>query len=212
MIDYVTLLLFNMISALVVLAFFLWSGLARPGREHWAPVFGICGLVATVAGFAITFTWPIPAPYSEVYGEMSVLLGALFLGAAWTLVRGGSLLPLGIYAFFAGAAGVVAGIRIIQLSLTQTPILAGIGFILTGLGGVGAGITLWRPDRRKLRTIGGVLMLVAAGIWIAVGYTGYWHHMKVKKSSDAATFRTETSASRPVPAAGKQAKDIYLIG
>ena len=55
-----------------------------------APVFGICGLVATIAGFAMTFTSPIPKPFSMAYGEMSVLLGVLFLGAAWRWRAGGA--------------------------------------------------------------------------------------------------------------------------
>ena len=121
MIDYVPLLLINMVSALVVLAFFLWWGLGREDTRHWAPAFGISGLVATVAGFAMTFTWPIPAPFSTAYGEMSVLLGVLFLGATWAIACGWNLLPLGIYAFFAGLAAIVIGVRFIHLSLTPMP-------------------------------------------------------------------------------------------
>ena len=136
MIDYVPLLLINMVSALVVLAFFLWWGLGREDTRHWAPAFGIPGLVATVAGFAMTFTWPIPEPFSMAYGEMSVLLGVLFLGATWAIARGWNLLPLGIYAFFAGWAAIVIGVRFIHLSLTPMPLVPGAGFILTGLGGV----------------------------------------------------------------------------
>lgn len=78
MIDYVTLLLANMSAALVVLAAFLWRGLDRPDTRYWAPAFGMPGLVATIAGFAMTFTHPIPLPYSMAYGEMSVLFGVLF--------------------------------------------------------------------------------------------------------------------------------------
>jgi hypothetical protein len=54
MIDCVTLLLINMVSALVALAFFLWWGLGREDTRHWAPAFGISGLVATGAGFLLT--------------------------------------------------------------------------------------------------------------------------------------------------------------
>ncbi len=164
--------------------------------------------MATVAGLAMTFTWPIPAPFSEIYGEMSVLLGVLFLGAAWALARGWSLLPLAIYAFFAGTASVVTGIAIIQLSLIPAPALAGAGFILTGLGGLSAGAVLWKPDHKGLRAGGAVLMLVAAAIWIVTAYTGYWYHMKAKRPPDAATSRTEAPASQPAPPDGKQATDI----
>ena len=146
----------------------------------------ICGLVATIAGFAMTFTSPIPKPFSMAYGEMSVLLGVLFLGAAWALTRGWSLLPLGIYAFFAGAAAILLGVRFIALSLTPTPLLPGAGFILTGLGGVGAGAVLWRHDIKALRLAGVLVLLAAAAIWAFTAGMGYWTHMKVERPSQTA--------------------------
>ena len=94
MIDYVSLLLLNMVAGLTVLGLFLWFGLGRENNRAWAPAFGIAGLVAIVGGFVMTFTWPVPAPYNEIYGEMSVLLGVLFLGAAWSLACGWRLQAL----------------------------------------------------------------------------------------------------------------------
>ena len=178
MIDYVTLLLINMTAALVVLASFLWRGLNRPDNRSWAPAFGISGLVATIAGFAMAFTWPIPAPFSMAYGEMSVLLGVLFLGAAWALAAGWRLLPLGYYAFLPGLAAILLGIRIIHLSLTPAPIMPGLGFILTGLSGAGAVAVLRWPDVRGLRIIGILVVLAAAGIWVLTTFSAYWLHMK----------------------------------
>jgi len=188
MIDYVTLLLVNMVGALVVLAFFLWWGLGRAETGHWAPAFGICGLVATIAGFAMTFTSPIPKPFAMAYGEMSVLLGVLFLGAAWALARGWSLLPLGIYAFFAGGAAILLGVRFLDLSLTPMPLLPGMGFILTGLGGVGAGLVLWKHDAKAWRLAGALVMLAAAAVWALTTGMAYWTHLKV-------TPPTQTAAS-----------------
>jgi putative membrane protein len=178
MIDYVTLLLTNMSAGLVVLACFLWWGLDRPDNRNWAPAFGISGLVATVAGFAMTFTWPIPKPYGMAYGEMSVLFGVLFLGAAWALAAGWRLLPLGYYAFLPGSAAILLGVRIIHLSLTLSPILSGLGFILTGLGGVGAAVVLRRPDARGLRLIGALVVFAAGCIWVLTCFSAYWLHMK----------------------------------
>ncbi len=193
MIDYVTLLLANMVSALVVLAFFLWWGLGRADTRHWAPAFGIPGLVATVAGLAMTFTEPIPKPFSMAYGEMSVLLGVLFFGAAWALARGWSPLPLGIYAFFAGGAAILIGIRFLDLSLTPIPLLPGAGFILTGLGGVCAPVVLWKQNAKALRVAGILVLLAAAAIWAATAGMGYWAHLKVKPSSPTATSWVQPS-------------------
>ena len=187
MIDYLPLLLVNMVCALVVLAGFLWWGLGREDAGRWAPVFGICGLVATVGGLAMSLTWPIPKPFAEIYGETSVLLGVLFLGAAWALARGWSLLPLGIYAFFAGGTAMVIGVRIIHLGLTPVPVVPGAGFILTGLGGVGAGLVLWKQEAKALRLAGVLVMLAAAAIWGFTAVMAYWTHMKVERPTPTAT-------------------------
>jgi putative membrane protein len=206
MIDYVGLLLVNMVAALVILAFFLWWGLSREHAGDWAPAFGICGLVATVAGFAMSFTWPIPKPFAEIYGEASVLLGVLFLGAAWALTRGWSLLPLSIYAFVAGGAAVVIGVRIIHLGLTPAPLVPGAGFILTGLGGVFAGLVLWKHESKALRLAGVLVMVAAAAIWAFTAVTAHWAHMKVEPPTPAATSwlppspsHTEARISRTNP-------------
>lgn len=178
-IDYVTLMLMNMTAGLAVLACFLWRDAALADkRPRWAPVFAATGLVGTVCGFAMTFSWPIPHPYNIAYGEMSVLLGVLFLGAAWANAKGWDLLPLGVYALFAGAAAVLIGIRFIGLGLTQKPLLSGAGFILTGLGGVFALPALVFVKQAWLRRLGSLLMLAAAAIWAMTGCMAYWMHLK----------------------------------
>ena len=177
-IDYVTLMLINMAGGLATLALFLWKDPEGEDRKMWAPAFGISGLVAVVCGFAMVFTWPLPKPYNIPFGEMSVFLGILFLGASWAVAKGWNLLPLGIYSFFAGIAAVLLGIRIIDLSLTQSPALAGAGFILTGLSGVLAGLVLRLHNKIKwLRIIGATVLLIAAAIWALIGYMAYWMHM-----------------------------------
>ncbi len=179
MIDYVTLLLINMAAVLAVLAGFLWWGLTSPNRTNWAPAFGIGGLVATAGGLAMSLTHPIPAPFSEIYGEPSVLLGVLFLGAAWALARGWNLLPLAIYAFFSGMAAIVIGVRMIHLALVPNAIMPGIGFILTGLTGALSGVVLYRPQAKPLRLIGSLALLATAAIWTVSGYYALWLHMSM---------------------------------
>jgi putative membrane protein len=176
-IDYVALMLINMVAGLVTLAWFLWSDLGKTNNQRWAPAFAISGLVAAVCGFAMAFSWPLPRPYNVAYGESSVLLGVLFLAAAWCLAKGWDLSPIGIYAFFAGWVAVVIGIRIIQLGLTQEPRLSGTGFILTGLGGVLAGVILSHRQNRVLRRLGAAVLTVAALIWALTGYMAYWGHL-----------------------------------
>lgn len=178
-IDYVTLMLVNMVGGLLVLAFFLWRDVSFEPEmnQHWAPAFAVPGLIAAVCGFAMTFTWPIPSPYNIAFGETSAMFGLLLLGASWALAKGWKLLPLSIYAFVAGLTAVVLGIRISDLGLTSNPALSALGFVLTGSGGVFAGLVLRFKYNSVLRRIGSIVLLSAAAIWLYTGVTGYWAHL-----------------------------------
>jgi putative membrane protein len=181
MIDYVTLMLINMATGFTLLGFFVWRGLDTEDRINWAPAFAITGLVAAVCGFVMTFTSPLPKPYSMVYGEMSVLLGVLFLGAAWALARGWELMPLAVYGFFAGAAAILLGIRIIELHLTLTPILSGVGFILSGAAGMFSPVVVWQSEQKGLRVIAAMALFATSAIWAYTGCLTYWAHMIASK-------------------------------
>ena len=135
MIDYVSLMLLNMAAALVLIGVFVLTAIGRADNKGWAVPFAAAGFVAVVTGFVMTFTWPLPSPYNIAYGEMTVLLGVLLLGAGVAIAKGWDLFPLCYYALFAGLAAILIGIRFIDLGLTRTPLLSGVGFILTGLCG-----------------------------------------------------------------------------
>jgi putative membrane protein len=179
-IDYVSLMLINMAGGLVILASFIWKDIDREYNRFWSPAFALPGMIAVTCGFAMIFSWPLPNPYNIAYGETSVLLGFLFLAAALSIAKGWQLYPLGIYAFFAGLAGVIVGIRIINLGLTLTPIISGIGFILTGSGGIFAEIVILNHDKKWLRIIGALVLIAAAIIWALTAYYEYWAHLQIK--------------------------------
>jgi putative membrane protein len=180
MIDYVTLMLINMTAGFFLLGCFVWRGLDTQDRPDWAPAFAITGLVATICGFVMTFTWP-PKPYSMAYGEMSVLLGVLFLGAALALAKGWELMPLAIFGFFAGAAAMLLGVRIIDLKLTTIPLLSGIGFVLSGAAGMFSPVVVWQSEQKGLRVLSALVLFATAAIWALTGYLAYWAHMLVPK-------------------------------
>jgi putative membrane protein len=179
-IDYVTLMLINMTAGLVVLAFFVGFAVHKDDRRAWSSVFAIAGLIAAVCGFVMTFTWPLPYPYNIAFGELSVMFGLLYLAAALSLAKGWDLMPVGIYAVFAGAAAILVGVRIIILSLTNSPALSGTGFILTGSIGVLVPLLLCLKKVKAIRLLGALLPLAAAFIWAWTGYLAYWLHLKPK--------------------------------
>ncbi len=176
-VNYITLMLINMVAGLFLLAGYVYFGLDHAYQKRWIPGFGMTGAIALVTGLHMTFTWPVRGVFNIAYGEMTVLFGILFLSASLALALGWDLLTVAIYGFFAGLAAIVIGVRIINLNLTRNPLLSGIGFILTGLGGVCAAPTLYLKTNRKWRLFGAILLVIAALIFAFVGYIAYWNHL-----------------------------------
>jgi len=178
-IDYITLLLLNMVAGYFLLSLYVFRGLDDPLNPRWTPGFAVVGAVAFLFGAHMTATWPVIGQYSSAFGEMSVLYGAIFLGAALAMSRGWSLLPVAVFAFFAGTAAIIIGARIIDLGMTQSPLLAGFGFILSGAAGVFAAPTLlYLRKNRPYRFLASLVLLGPAAIWATIGYHAYWSHME----------------------------------
>jgi putative membrane protein len=178
-IDYLTLLLINMVAGYFLLSAYVYMGLDDPLNKRWAPGFAVVGFVALLFGAHMTLTWPVIGQYNSAYGEMSVLYGVVFLGAALAIANGWSLASVAAYAFFAGAAALLLGARIIHLGMTKTPVLAGIGFLLSGLAGLFAAPTLlWLRGSYPWRALASITLLAAAAIWALIGYGAYWGHME----------------------------------
>lgn len=179
-IDYITLMLINMVAGLVLLADFVYRGLDGANLKRWIPGFGLVGAIALVTGLHMVFTWPVPGSFNISFGETTVLFGGLYLATAIAIAQGWDLLSLAVYAFFAGLTSVVVGARIINLGQTQQPLVAGLGFILTGLGGVLAAPTLvYLRSNKSWRIFGAIVLLAAALVWAFVGFLAYWGHLDV---------------------------------
>jgi len=160
---------------LLALHFIKYQG---TGEKTLGPGFLVVGFVATVTGLAMIFTWPLPGSYNIPFGELSVLFGTLFLGAGTALVKGWSLTGIGVYAIVAGLAAVVVGVRILALKMTSEPLLSGIGFILSGLGGLLTLPAYLVKKSRTVRVVAAVILLAAAAIWAFSGYGSYWAHLQ----------------------------------
>jgi putative membrane protein len=175
-IDYVALMLVNMTAGFVVLAVFLLSGL-NGERRRWATPFAMVGLVAFLCGLHMIFRWPLPGAYNSAFGETSVLLGVIYLGIALSLAKEWNLAPLAFYGVLAAAVAVILGVRILDLKMTAQPQLSGVGFILSGLGGILAALAFCAPTGKGLRAMGALALILAAIIWALTGFMAYWMHM-----------------------------------
>jgi len=176
-INYITLMLINMVAGLVILAGFVYEGIENYPKR-WIPGFGMTGAIALATGLHMIWTWPVTGSFNIAFGETTVLFGILFLTTAIALALNWSLMSISIYSIFAGITAILIGIRIMNLDLTRRPIVAGIGFILTGLGGVLAAPTLFYLKHSKTwRILAAIVLGVAALIWALTGYMAYWGHI-----------------------------------
>jgi putative membrane protein len=176
-IDYLAMLLINLVAALSLVAIYLVFGIDKPDQRRWAPGFGLAGFVFFVAGFHMLFNWPLPGSYNIAFGSGSVLFGAVLFGAAVAQALGWDLFSMAVYASFAGLASLVLGIRIIVLGMTQSPGLSSAGFILAGLTGL-LGLPAWWLRRQLwIRVLLSIIPTAAAVIFAIIGYGAFWEHL-----------------------------------
>jgi putative membrane protein len=177
-IDFLTLVMINLVAGTVLLAYYLWKGLDEENQKPYAAAFFVTGLVSLVTGLQLSFTWPLPGSFNVGYGDATTLFGVVFLGMAIALWQAWSLIPVALYSFFAGIDAVIVGVRIYSLGLGQEPLVAAIGFILAGLGGIGAFPFLqWFRDNKAVRWFAIAVLVVTAAIWAVTFYGALWAHM-----------------------------------
>jgi putative membrane protein len=175
-IDWLTLLLLNMMVALVLHALFMGRFIEKDPKKI-IPGFLLTGAIALIAGFRMVFTWPLPGAYNIIYGELSVLFGGFLFMAGLAVYFGWDLLTIGIYALFGGAVSILLGVRIWVSSMTSEPLVAGLGFVVTGAAAVLTLPGIAFPKMKWIRWLAALAALGGAVIWILVGFPAYWAHI-----------------------------------
>lgn len=188
-IDFLTLMMINLVAGTALLAHFIWKGLGQEDQRAYAVGFGMVGLIALFTGFRMAFTWPLPGSYNIAFGESTVLFGIVFLGAAISLALDWDLMPVAIYAFFAGLEALLVGVRIISLSLTKEPLASGLGFIIAGVGGLAAAPLLrFLKDNKLIRFLAIAGLLLGTAFWAFTFYNSLWGHLESFSSWVPATM------------------------
>src|SRR5574340_1469810 len=113
-IDYLTMIMINLVAGTVLLAYYIWRGIDESDSRPYAAAFFGVGLLALVAGLHLSFNWPLPGSYNVGYGETTTLFGIVFLATGISLSQGWNLTPTAIYAFFAGLDAIIVGARILN--------------------------------------------------------------------------------------------------
>lgn len=194
-IDFLSLMLVNLVTGLVLLAVFIVFFLDKD-QKRIAPGFLITGTIGLITGFCMIFTWPLPGSFNIAYGELDVLVSALFFFTGLVLTMGWDLLSIGVVAVLASVTALIVGVRIVNLHMGSEPLLAGAGFVFTGLGGL---MTLPSYFFRKpltLRIITAILLLIGAGVFALTGYGEYWQHLSAFAKWVPATMHAAAAAAK----------------
>ncbi len=177
-IDFLTLVMINLVAGTVLLAFYLWRGIDEKDQRAYAAAFFMVGIVSLITGLQISFTWPLPGSYNVGYGDATTLFGVVFIATAIALFFGSNLIPVSIYAFFAAVDSIVVGLRILSLGLTKEPLVSAIGFVLAGFSGLGVfPFLMWFRENKLVRWIGILLLAATALVWAITFYGSLWSHM-----------------------------------
>ena len=177
-IDFLTLVMINLVAGTVLLAFYLWRGIDEKDQRAYAAAFFMVGVVSLITGLQISFTWPLPGSYNVGYGDATTLFGVVFIATSIALFFGSSLIPVSIYALFAAIDSIVVGLRILSLGLTKEPLVSAIGFVLAGLSGLGVfPFLMWFRENKLVRWIGILLLLATALVWAITFYGSLWSHL-----------------------------------
>jgi len=191
-IDFLTIVMINLVAGSVLLAYYLWRGIDEKDQHPYAAAFFIVGLVGLVTGLELAFTWPLPGSFNVGYGDAATLFGAVYLATGIALSQGWDLVPVTIYSFFAGIDAIIVGLSLYANKLGQEPVVAAVGFILAGLGGVCAfPFMQWFRDNKAVRWIAIIVLLVAAAIWAVTFYSALWAHMTAFAKYVPATMMTK---------------------
>ena len=191
-IDFLTLVMVNLVAGSVLLAYYLWKGMDQKDQRPYAAGFFITGLVGLVTGLQLSFTWPLPGSFNVGYGDAAALFGAVYLATSIALWQGWDLVPVSIYSFFAGIDAIIVGFSLYANKLGQEPFVAAVGFILAGLGGVFAFPFLqWFKGNQAVRWIAIIVLLLTAAIWGFTFYSALWAHMTAFAKYLPATMMTK---------------------
>lgn len=193
-VDYLTVMLLNLVAGLVLMACWIFMDFGRASQQRWVVGFLMTAVLALVTGLHMTLTWPLPGSFNIVFGEMGLLFGILMLGLTVALRYDLDLLPIAVYATLVGFAGIILGVELIDAGLTKQPVLSGVSFIVTGVIGLFA-VPMYLVRRAPVfQVIATVGLVIAAILWAITAFNAYYGH--VHSFSD---WRPNTILERQAP-------------
>jgi uncharacterized membrane protein len=103
-----------------------------PLKLGFAVAIGACGFYLFLSGVAISFMWPFGISngvYNVLFGGVATLGGLVLLAGSLSLFLNADLRPITYLAAIAGLYAVVDAYAIVSNSLTNSPLLAALGYL-----------------------------------------------------------------------------------
>jgi uncharacterized membrane protein len=103
-----------------------------PLKLGFAVAIGACGFYLFLSGVAISFMWPFAISngvYNVLFGGVATLGGLVLLAGSLSLFLNADLRPITYLAAIAGLYAVVDAYAIVSNSLTNSPLLAALGYL-----------------------------------------------------------------------------------
>ena len=175
-IDFLPLMLVTLVAGMLLFSIFFFFFL-EDGKKKMAPGFLLVGALELITGLDIILTWPLPSSYNIAFGEPATLFGAIFFFLGLALLFDWDLLTLGVIGILGGIMAIIVGVRLAVLHMTSEPVVAMLGFVLTGIVGIAAlpGYALRRST--VIRFLVALASLGSAIIWAITAYASYWAHL-----------------------------------
>ncbi len=173
-IDYVTIQLIAAASGLFLAGLYAIK-FASPLKERVGFVysFWMAGVVLSITGFDMIFTWPLPGAYNIIFGEPAIWFGILLIFLGFAIKAENDLFPLTLMFSAGGLINLVISGDILIYNMTQSPALAFVGFLTSGLGAL---LVPFGLKSKTVRWIIAVLLIIAAIVFAITGFGAYYQH------------------------------------
>ncbi|MCW1294068.1 MAG: DUF981 domain-containing protein [Candidatus Parvarchaeota archaeon] len=175
--DYLTIMLIDLAAGLFILTLFLWK-LSKPKEySRYTIGFLMTGFLGLITALPMVLSWPLPGSYNIAFGEPMLFFSIILLSIGFAIEKHWAFDGIVIFGVLGAIMAIVIGAQIYSLGMTSSPFVAMAGYVLTGLGGLIAAPLLYYPKNKGLLVIATILFVLAALLWLYIGYSAYLAHL-----------------------------------
>lgn len=175
--DYLTIMLIDLAAGLLVLTLFLWK-LSKPKEySRYTIGFFMTGFLGLITALPMVLMWPLPGSYNIAFGEPMLFFSVILLAIGFAIEKHWAFDSIVVFGVLGAIMSIVIGVQIYNLGMTNSPFAAMGGYVLTGLGGLIAAPLLYHPKNKGLLVTATVLFVLAALLWLYIGYSAYFVHL-----------------------------------